>query len=224
MPWKTLLLLLLAAALITEAPAVQSDGQEAVEPTWGAVVKTEPIAPDGTPIQCDLPKSLHQRNTGGSDGAGLCVFTSIEMAASYGNVEPLFGFQAFMKKRPGGGYPQKVDKMIEAYCAEQKCAKPAYLQVEEAGLATVKMAFRTGRPVSITYCYSPSGRYGGARISHMVSLFHCDDKWACVIDNNFPGTYEWMTPEELLKTANCGGGRIWAVILLNPGPPPPPCN
>jgi hypothetical protein len=42
-----------------------------------------------------------------------------------------------------------------------------------------------------------------------------------VLDNNFPQTYEWMSPAEFHKTYTGGGGG-WCVVLLAPPPPPPP--
>ena len=63
----------------------------------------------------------------------------------------------------------------------------------------------------------------GGRIAHMVSLVHADDKWFAILDNNFPGSIEWMSPEEFKRTYT-GGRAGWAVLLLNPGPPPPPCR
>jgi hypothetical protein len=77
----------------------------------------------------------------------------------------------------------------------------------------------------VTYSSSPTGRYGGSRIAHMVSLVHADDRWFAVLDNNYPGAnlIEWMTPQEFQRTwTGMGGG--WAVILLAPPPPPPPVN
>ena len=189
-----------------------------------AKITQEPLAPDNTPIQLDLPKSLHMKNVGGSDGAGLCVFTSMEHAARWQNIELLFGFQTWCRQRPGGGYPEKVDRYMDAISREKNAEKPRYIQIISRDLNLLRQAFRSGRMVSITYCYSPAGRYGGSRIAHMVTLAHLDDRWACVIDNNFPGTYEWMSPDELLRVAACGQGNYWAVVFLDPGPPPPPTN
>jgi hypothetical protein len=52
--------------------------------------------------------------------------------------------------------------------------------------------------VGVTYGYSP--RYK-SKISHMVDCVHFTDKWAAVLDNNFPGEdqYEWMAPDEFLS-------------------------
>jgi hypothetical protein len=47
-------------------------------------------------------------------------------------------------------------------------------------------------------------------------------RWA-ILDNNYPGTIEWMTEDQFRATyTGLGGG--WTVILLKPGPPPVPRN
>lgn len=190
------------------------------------------VSPDGQEeIQCDLPGGLHMRNTGGigprgpGSGAGLCVFTSIEHSAIHQNVPELLGFQKWMTTRPGGGYPEKVDKMISAFCKEKGVPVPRYLQVEGGDMEILKLACKTGRMPGVTYCWSPTGRYGGSKIAHMVNTPHASDEWVCVLDNNYPGEdrYEWMSWSEFRKTF-MGNGGGWAVILLSPGPPPVPTN
>lgn len=180
-------------------------------------------APDGTEAACPLPEQFHLKNRGGSDGAGLCVFASITHSATWQGVPQLKDLFQFMFKHPGGGFPSKVTKMIEQKCREQSLPVPEYIQVEGADLEVLKLACRSGRMPGVTYCYSPSGRYNGQRISHMVSLVHADDKWFGILDNNYPRSVEWLTPEEFKKTYTGGGGG-WAVILLEPPPPPPPHN
>lgn len=154
-----------------------------------------------------------------------CVFTSINHSAYWQNVEVLQKFRDWMTKHPGGGYPSKVDKMIKQVCQESGVPVPDYIQIEGGDLEPLKLACRTGRMPGITYCFSPSGRYGGQRIAHMVSLVHLDDKWAAILDNNYPGEdkLEWLTIDEFKRTY-MGNGGGWGVILLNPGPPPIPCN
>ncbi len=178
--------------------------------------------PDGTEIRCDLPEALQLKNCGGSDGAGLCVFTSISHSARWQNVDLLAGFRDWMRRYPGGGYPEKVDRMIANIAREKGQPPPAYVQVEGTDLEVLKLACRTGRMPAVTYSFSPTGRYGGRRISHMVSLVHADDRHFVILDNNYPGesNYEWLTPEEFRKTYAPG----WAVVLLHPAPPPPPRN
>lgn len=188
-------------------------------------------APDGkTEIHCDLPGSEHLKNKGGSDGSGLCVFTSIDHSARWQQVPQLIGFRDWMTKHPGGGYPSKVTKMISLICKERGMPEPAYIQVEGADLEVLKKACASGRMPGVTYCFSPTGRYGGSRIAHMTSLVHADEKYFAILDNNYvqPGVpadkeIEWLSPEEFKRTYTGGGGG-WAVILLSSGPPPVPRN
>lgn len=190
------------------------------------------IHTDGTPIQADLPGRYHMKNVGGRDGAGLCVFTSINHAAHLQDVEVLKDFQAWMKQHPGGGYPEKVRAMIARKCKEKGVPEPLYVQVEGDDLEILKLACRTGRMPGVTYCWSPTGRYNGQRIAHMVSLVAAgvgkgpDGKgWWVILDNNYPGEgkYEWLSEAEFKKTyTGMGGG--WCVILLGHPPPPPPRN
>jgi hypothetical protein len=175
-------------------------------------------SPDGSEeIQVDLPGSEQMKNTGGRDGAGLCVFTSIEHSGRWQNVESILGLQKKMTKELGGGYPSKVEKMLAKYCEGAQ-----YLQYEGNDPSLIKLALTTGRMPSVTYGYSP--RYSG-KIAHMVNAAHLSEKWAAILDNNFPGEdkYEWMSPSEFKKRWISGGGG-WAVVLLAPPPPPIPVN
>lgn len=175
-------------------------------------------SPDGAEqIQIDLPGKEQLKNVGGRDGAGLCVFTSLEHSGRWQNVEQLTGFQSKMKKEEGGGWPEKVDKMVSKYAPGI-----TYLQYQGNDPTLLKLALKTGRMPAVTYGYSP--RYGGSgRIAHMVNLVHFSDKWTAVLDNNFPGenNYEWMAPVEFVRRWKLGGGG-WAVFLLAPPPPPAP--
>lgn len=180
---------------------------------------------DGVEIDCDLPEPLHMKNCGGSDGAGLCVFTSISHAARWQNVPLLENFRDWMRSYPGGGYPEKVDRMVKQIAAEQGVPVPDYVQVESSDLEVLKAACRSGRMPGVTYSFSPTGRYGGGHIAHMVSLVAASDRYFVILDNNYPGgnAYEWLTPQEFQKTY-AGSGKGWAFILLSPPPPPPPHN
>jgi hypothetical protein len=189
---------------------------------WAASVNG-PVAPDGTEAACDLPRELQVRNRGGSDGAGLCVFASIKHSAVWQDVDALKNIFEYMFRRPGGGYPEKVDRVIADIARSKGVPRPRYIQIQSRDIDILKLACKTGRMPAVTYSFSPSGRYGGRRISHMVSLVHADGKWFAILDNNFPGTIEWMTPQEFNRTY-AGGGSGWAVILLDDPPPPPPFN
>ncbi|MCS7166239.1 MAG: hypothetical protein RMI91_01835 [Gemmatales bacterium] len=175
--------------------------------------------PDGKAIRLDYPIERHLRNAVGRDGAGLCVFTSLTHAADWQNVEALQQFRDWMRQHPGGGWPEKVDAMITRLCRERGLPVPQYLQYQGNDISILKLACKTGRMPCVTYCFSPAGRYQGRRIAHMVNLLHADERWFAVLDNNFPGTVEWMNEEEFRRTFT-GLGEGWAIILLAPSPPP----
>ncbi len=181
--------------------------------------RPEPISPDGTRAVIDLPTSQHMRNVGGSDGSGLCVFTSIQHAAYWQNVRDLDGFRAWMQRRPGGGWPQKVDQMFAQFSREKGVNAAAYLQHTGGDESFLELALKTDRVPCVTY----AGRddfYGG-RIAHMVNLAHLDATRAAIIDNNRPGVWLWMTRSEFLsRWRDMQGG--WAVVLLADPPPPLP--
>ena len=198
-------------------------------------VTPRPVAPDGTPATIDLPVTRHVRNAGGSDGSGLCVFTSVQQSADWHNVPQLAGFQRWMTRRPGGGYPEKLDREVTLYCASQGKPAPAYVQHTGGDEAFLDLAVKTGRLVSITYA-GADGFYPGP-VLHMVNLAHLDAERGAVIDNNRPGQWVWMTRRQLLNRwrglTDAGspmlvrdGGQVfavgggWAVVLLAPPPPP----
>lgn len=169
-----------------------------------------PIAPDGrTEVTCDLPVDMRTRNVGGSDGAGLCVFSSIGHAARWSNETRLWDFQKQMRQERGGGWPDKVDKMIAKYGPGTP-----YIQYTGNDPAILKAALATGRMPSVTY----NG-------NHMVNLIYLDDTWAAVLDNNYVGENEirWFPTEEFLRLWRTGG-QAWTVVLLAPPPPDPPIN
>jgi hypothetical protein len=190
--------------------------------------------PDGKPASVILPQGQRLHNTGGmgpggpGTGAGLCVFTSLEHAGRWQNIEALRGLQQWMTHKPGGGYPQKVDAMIAAYCKEKGLPVPDYIQITDGDEEILKQALKTRRMVCITYCYSPSGRYGGARIAHMVNAVNAPKPgtkagWWGILDNNYEKQIEWLTDAEFQGPFLQGGGG-WAVVFLGPPPPVAPRN
>lgn len=184
------------------------------------------VSPDGKEeIACDLPRKFHLRNVGGSDGAGLCVFCSLQHASVWQHQWVTQDIFKWMQSKPGGGWPQKVDSVIAKMAKEQNRSVPAYVQIQDKDLEILKLACRTGRMPSITYNYSPTGNYKGRFIEHMVSLVHASDLWFAVLDNNFPDDIEWMDPGTFQNVYTRMGRRNgWSVIFLDPGPPPPPKN
>lgn len=191
----------------------------------GAQVGPDQVPGSNVPAQASIPTKYWTKNVGGRDGAGLCVFTSIQHSAVRQNEAVLRDFQQWMRSKPGGGYPKKVDAMIAAKCLQEGRPTPSYLQVRNNDLEILRAACASGRMPGITYCYSPSGRYGGRRISHMVSLIHADKNWFGILDNNYvsPGQIEWLSEKEFYGTYTGQDGG-WSVILLNEGPPPRPKN
>lgn len=185
-------------------------------------------APNGAEIQIDLPPSLHRQNVS-SRGSGCCVFTSIHHAALWSNVPALQEFPKWLQAKglTGGGYPGNVKDRITAICKERGLPEPPYIQIQGKDLELLKLATKNGFFPAVTYSRSPTHRYGGSTIAHMVNLPHADDAFFSVLDNNYlapPGqAYEWMTPAEFARIPEMGG-QYWAVVLLVPGPPPPPTN
>jgi hypothetical protein len=129
----------------------------------------------------------------------------------------LFELQKFMKTQPGGGYPEKVDNILLKFAPGVQ-----YIQCTNSDLGLLREVLASGRMAAVTYCGRDS-HYGGQQVPHMVDLVHLSDRWAAVSDNNFPGDNQimWMAVSEF-ESRWKGYGSGWAVILLNPGPPPVP--
>lgn len=170
----------------------------------------------GTELQIDLPISQHVKNFGApADDLGLCVFATLDMDARWHNERRLIGIIHKLEK--GGGWPEKVDAVIKEYAPGLK-----YTQYEGTNPAVLDKALSEGRPAGVTYGYGE--RYKMETIAHMVLLVHLDSKWAAILDNNFPGTYEWMPREEFLRRWVHPSGKGWCYVLLGPVPPPVPHN
>lgn len=175
---------------------------------------------NGVEVECDLPVVLRKRNIGGTDGAGLCVFTSIMQAARFQNERRLWDFQEQMSHERGGGWPGKVDAMVEKYGPGTH-----YLQYEGNDLSILDKAMRAGRMPSVTY-FGHDPHYGNMSIAHMVNLVHLDQNYACIEDNNFPKEDDlcWMTRSEFLERWKGNDREAWCVILLAPAPAPIPLS
>lgn len=172
--------------------------------------------PKGQEPVCDLPTEYRMKNVGGRDGAGLCVFTSINHSAFWQQAKELQDFQKKMRSEPGGGYPEKVDAMIAKYGKGVD-----YVQHTGGDEEFLTLALKTQRMPGVTYA-GRDNRYSGP-IAHMVNLIYLDSEVAAILDNNFPDKPLWMTRKEFLdRWRDRGGG--WAVVLLNAPPPPPPTN
>lgn len=191
-------------------------------------------ANSGEELTVDLPGNRQMKNIGSKlDGAGMCVFTSIEMAADWAGMPEWKGFRDWCAaKYPGGGYPSKVDKLLADYAKAKGLTVPKYLQYEGSDPDSIMgLIDKTGRCACITYGYSP--RYGGA-IAHMVCCVKYNGRYGVVLDNNFPGetSYEWMDRAELVRRIKVSPDRhgrqvpsnAWVFVWLPNPPPPPPHN
>lgn len=177
----------------------------------------------GDAVTCDLPGVEHLANIGSRrDGRGMCVMTSIEMAARWHGLDQLRGLRDWCAGQPGGAYPAKVDRQLGEFCSARRISIPRYLQFQGRDPGSIlDLCDRTGRMACITYNSSP--RYPGP-IVHMVCCVKYGDRWAVALDCNFPGDhcYEWMSRDELLRRMPLADAQAWIFVWLNPGPPPSP--
>jgi hypothetical protein len=181
---------------------------------------------NGENITCDLPYSQQMKNIGSKlDGSGMCVFTSIEMAARYAGLEQMRGFRDWVaSKYPGGGWPEKVDEVLAAYFKEKNLNPLHYVQYEgKSPEIILDLCEKTGRMAAITYGYSP--RYGTS-IQHMTNAVMFRNDFGVCLDNNFPGEdkYEWVTRKEFIRRTIYPNKTAWIFVWIHPGPPPSPKN
>ncbi len=224
---KVSLLILICSLPFLPLPWCDADQFTQAKSSWTAGETYE-----GVTIAADLPASQQFKNVGAKrDGAGMCVDSSIEMAARHQGLEQMRGFRDWAAaKFPGGNYPQGVDKQLKIWFAEKKLAPIPYLQYEgPAPEIIMDVASKTGRMICLTYGYSP--RYGGTKyIAHMVCSPLLGSKYGVILDNNFPLTaskldnYEWMDRGEMIRRNRLqqGGkqGNGWVFLWLAPPPPP----
>ncbi len=177
-------------------------------------------ASGGVEVTCDLPPDQLRKNVGGADGAGLCVFTSIEYAARWQNEKRLVNLQDNMRSEPGGGWPEKVDDMMTKYGKGVR-----YGQYVGADLTVLDQILATVRGSGVTYNGQDPHYGAGRKVAHMVFLVYRGKDRACIRDNNYIGPRDlvWMSRDEF-QTRWTGGRQGWVVFLLSPPPPPVPSN
>jgi hypothetical protein len=201
---------------------------------FGELKEGGSIMPDGRAVDCDLPVQLRKKNIGSPppNGPGCCVFRSAECAADYQNIPTLDNFAEWMVENriEGGGWPEKVDKLIAQIAKSRNMPPPAYVQHTKGDPEFLWRAIKTGRMPCITY----DGRdmhYGPrTRIAHMVNLVGISPpgsspRFYTIMDNNFVGASQLvhLTEEDFLsRWRGTGGG--WAFVLLNSPPMPVPHN
>ncbi len=172
-----------------------------------------PVAPDGTEVQIDLPIDQRIRNIGSHrDGAGMCVMSSIEMAARWAGLEQMRGLRDWCAQQPGGAYPAKVDRQLKEFCQAKGIECPPYLQYEGRDPQIIVSLLESGRMPAVTYTRA-----------HMVCMVLLNEKYGTFLDNNRIGDNElvWMSPQEAVGVW-AQGGNGWAFGWLTPPPPPPP--
>ena len=180
----------------------------------------------GYDITADLPGSQQIRNIGSKrDGAGMCVFSAIEMAALHCGLEEMRGWRNWCAANyKGGGWPAKVDKCLADWFHAKQLAPIGYVQYQGRDPAKIlDLIDKTGRMGCMTYGYSP--RYGGP-IQHMTNCVMFREKYAVVLDNNFPGEdrYEWMERKELVRRTIYPNASAWVFCWTPAAPPPSPRN
>ena len=201
--------------------------------------KPTPVLPDGTRIVFDLPADQHMQNVGGSDGAGLCVYTSITLGAKWQNTKEMYNLRKFAEGRPGGSYPEKMDADLKIYAKRYNVTIPNYVQHTGGDDAFLDLCIQTRRMPGITYAGVDD--FYDSPILHMVNLAHLDEKNGAIQDNNRAGKWTSDTRKRILnrwkglddngkdllvpvreglRTLWIPAGGGWAFVWLTPPPPP----
>lgn len=194
-PALLLLTLLLAAA---PAHAQLLDGrreQHRETPDYGGIRANAPIHPD-----------LHRQNEGGSDRQGLCVIASVETNGKHQGVPGVDRLFPIAKTRPGGYSPDKLQRLLDEVLPDEKWA--SYVGTNTAVLDDLSAR---GLPIGATM--NTGELYRWQPIHHMVSLVHFNSNQdrACVVDNNKPRVFSWMTAREFARRW-IDGGTDWAFV------------
>lgn len=206
--------LILALAVLTAWPSLAW----AQRPTGNQEVVTTTPELDGVRAQVPIPADFHLKNEGGSDGAGLCVITSNVSNGWYQDVpefvdEKRSKVWRLAKGKPGGYYPAKLKDLFD-----EAGVKTAWVQAEGSAAELVPVIqhyLAMGIPVATTMSFSQRYQPGipDGKIHHMIQTIHHDGSLACIVDNNFPGTYLWVTAAEYERRL-VDGEAGWVVAIL----------
>jgi hypothetical protein len=186
------------------------------------MITAEP-AYHGSPASAPIPSKYHVRNEGGSDGAGLCVISSVLANGMYqgvpgldrpGNDEasgtqmPGKGSALWQgaKRAPGGYSDDKLEALVKRTVPGEPYA--SHLGTDPSVLDRLS---REGYPIGVTM--NTGELYNGHPIHHMVSLLHYRSGGAaCFMDNNDrPGVYRWISASAFARRW-IDGGVGWAWI------------
>ena len=195
--------------------------------------KADPTLPNGKTLQLPLPASEHMMNTGGSDGAGLCVYTSVTLSAHWHNITDAYNLRKFAEGRPGGSYPEKLASDLKTYSLRYNVTLPTYVQHTGGDDSFLDLCMKTRRYPGITYAGQDD--FYRQTIAHMVNLVNLDANYGTIQDNNRAGKWTTGTRSQLLnrwkglddngRPLRLGGQAIgggWAFVWIAPPAPPMP--
>jgi hypothetical protein len=189
----------------------------------GEIAIPEP-AYQGVRASAPIPVELHVRNEGGSNGAGLCVISSVLSAGmaqgvpgldipgldeASGGQKPGKGSKLWLaaKARKGGYSPDKLASLLKEVMPREKWV--SYVGTDPSEIEKLTKA---GYRVCATM--NTGAQYGYRHIAHMVNDIHYETNgWACVVDNNDPGMYHWMPAAERDRRLK-DHGTLWAFAWL----------
>lgn len=158
---------------------------------------------EGTRARVVVPQEQRQRNTGGSDGAGLCVIASMTTNGRYQGVPGIDRLWDAAKRLPGGYYPEKFARLADGVLPGEKYASYTGTDPEVA-----RRWNEAGHPVGVTV--NTGKLYGYAPIHHMVSLVHHDGAKVALVDNNKPDVTMWMSADTFARRF-VDGSSGWAM-------------
>lgn len=163
----------------------------------------KPISPNGKIASVNAPANLHVKNTGGSDGQGLCVIASVLLASrcnQRGDAEILW---TTAKKRPGGYWPAKFERLA------LDCGFRRWASYEGTDIGVIQRLTAAGHAVMATVDYNDKDGF----ISHAITIVHCDGEWTCYVDNNRPGTWVWLPTSVYVKRATVNTKSFWVIAI-----------
>lgn len=179
-------------------------------------VVTEEPEYQGVKASVPIPPEYHIPNEGSAvDGLGLCVGSSLLINGAYQGVPGMelgknSEWWRYLKARPGGSYPSKLEADVRKLYPDEK-----WVSWEGRVTDLIAEYTRKGYPVAATMNTGLQYKWQG--IHHMVSVVHLDDKYACIVDNNDPGYYHWMSADDY-KRRFVDGQTGWLFVWLrDPG-------
>ena len=177
-------------------------------PTLGGLV-----SPDGVTHALPLPVDLAWPKNIASKGLGCCSFRSLGYCARWQNVPAFIDLPEQMVKAgiAGGGYPEKVDRIIREFDAQA-----IYWNDSSRSEAIIAAAILSKRMVCVDYSGHDPHYSGG--IAHCVCLIAFDPtaNWVAVLDNNYPRLDQvvWMGLDEFRQRWH---GWSYGLLATTPG-------